>query len=205
MGIKFHLAASILGIFCFIFSCRIDLPLFSSLGSCHANCGISLPLTAQTEIRFENQVSLTSCCVFFIWFLHPSLPSPAVPTSVAGYVLIMPSLGRRLGHGGCSWVWGCCAEPDAHFVLHGPASCFRQLLHCPTDLWAKVQVALGPYFSGIERAFKTVGQAAVGLFRSVHGDRSEDSARSSLSSLHDLVCQTDDCKLSVNWDRESWM
>lgn len=66
MGIEFYLAANILGIFCFIFFRRIDLPLFSSLGSCHANRGISPPLTAQTEIRFENRGSLTSCCVFFI-------------------------------------------------------------------------------------------------------------------------------------------
>lgn len=83
-------------------------------------------------------------------------------------------------------------------MLLGPADCFRQLLHGPTDLWAKVQVALGPYFSGVERALETVGQAVLGLFSSVHGNRAEDPARSSLSSLHDLVCQTDDCKLGVN-------
>lgn len=74
MGIEFYLAANILGTFCFIFSCRIDLPLFSSLGRCHANCGISPPLTAQTEIRFENRVSLTSCCIIF-HLISPSFPS----------------------------------------------------------------------------------------------------------------------------------
>lgn len=73
MGIEFYLAANILGIFRFIFSCRIDLPLFSSHGRCHANCGISPPLTAQTEIRFENRVSLTSCCVIF-HLISPSFP-----------------------------------------------------------------------------------------------------------------------------------
>lgn len=53
------------------------------------------------------------------------------------------------------------------------------------DPWAKVQVALSPYFTGVERVLETVEQAELG------GDRAEDSATSSLSSLHDLVYQID--------------
>lgn len=67
----------------------------------------------------------------------------------------------------------------------GLLACFRQSLHDPMDPWAKVQVALSPYFTGVERVLDTVEQAELG------GDRAEDSARSSLSSLHDLVYQID--------------
>lgn len=99
MGIEFYLAANILGIFCFIFFRRIDLPLFSSLGCCHANCAISPPLTAQTEIRLENRVSLTSCCDIF-HLISPSLPSQSpslVLPTLAGEALIMSSLGSGVG------------------------------------------------------------------------------------------------------------
>jgi len=101
MGIESYLAANILGIFCFIFSCRIDLPLFSLLGRCHANDGISPPLTAQTEIRFENRVSLTSCCIIF-HLISPPFPSqsPSLVFSFsAGKALIMRSLGSGVGIG----------------------------------------------------------------------------------------------------------
>lgn len=134
MGIRFYLAANILGIFSFIFSCRIDSPLFSSLGRCHANCGISPPLTAQTEIRFENRVSLTSCSVIF-HLISPSFPyqSPSlVFTFSAGEALIMPSPGSGVGigcvqlglkpeskPGVCCSLWGALVHRPLKFERRG--------------------------------------------------------------------------------------
>lgn len=134
MGIEFYLAANILGIFCFIFSCRIDLPLFSSLGRCHANCGIFPPLTAQTKIRFENRVSLTSCCVIF-HLISPSFPHQfrsLVLTFSAGKALIMQSPGSGVGIG--------CVQLGLK-----PESKPRRMLGCipGTGMRCSFEVALG--------------------------------------------------------------
>lgn len=132
MGIEFHLAANILGIFCFIFFHRIDLPLFSSPGCCHANCAISPPLTAQTEIRLENRVPLTSCC-HISHLISPSLPSqcPVLPPWLPR--LIMPSPGSRLGMalpaaGTAAW------EPAWGLLLFSSSSSSQ-----PSEVWGKYE------------------------------------------------------------------
>lgn len=131
MGIEFHLAANILGIFCFIFSRRIDLPPFSSLGCCHANRAISPPLTAQTEIRLENRVPLTSCCDISR-LISPSLP-PQSPLAGAAHLGWRGTDKAIPGEWGwelpaCTWDWSLGASL-------GCAALFKQLFLVPSRSW----------------------------------------------------------------------